>query len=390
MKTIEPLLAKLALKEKVQSLVAPPYDVVTYQQVKSHLAQEPNSILQVTRPDGLFDTPNIPQQQILQKATQALNRLAQQNYQPSYSSCYLLYEISCPQQTQLGLFCMANSNALKKHELTTEAKVQDRIHLNQSLQSQISPVMVCTDPMIQLSTQLLQLKETATPYFKVNYQNQIHSLYLVKAGKTCDEVSEFINSHPLYIADGHHRSQTQSTLHQQHPDKFTANILSVIFPGEILNILGYHRIISIGNNIQFDELQIQLTEYFSFKKSDEAILPNEKTHFGCYFNQQWYNLIFKESSDNLLAVSLLHKYLIEPIFEITDLRHDKRISYVGGFDACQQIETQLADHQNKIAFTISPITVEDIVQTANNQQTLPPKSTYFEPKLLDGFLIQAG
>lgn len=380
MQQIKALTPNLAKKNYIQNLVAPPYDIVSLPHARNYLTQHPNAILKVSRPDAINSNN--------QEAGTYLKNLQNEFYTPPTSACFLLYEISSNFGKQLGLYCLTNALALKKHEQTRRQKLIERMALSEALACQISPIMLCTAPKQKFSKVLSQVHHNTPLLYEVHYQNETHRLYSIENKADIAYIQSAYTNQLTYIADGHHRAQTQLELYKKEPQRFSPYVLSVIFPGETLNILGYHRLINNEKPIDAQVLWHELQKNFEVQKSQTSILPKDHYIFGCYFQKQWYHLKLKDQITSLSAVEILHKLIIEPIFEIKDLRQDHRISFIGGPTALEQMTSNISNNSAKIGFTVSPITVDKIVETADKQQVLPPKSTYFEPKLLDGFLLQ--
>lgn len=171
-------------------------------------------------------------------------------------------------------------------------------------------------------------------------------------------------------------------LHKEYPDVYSPNILSVVFLANELNILGYHRVINIQNEELKSTLIEKLSNNFEIKGTESAFFPSKRSHFGLCLDNKWYQLIDKTPTSNVLAVNNLHQRIIEPIFNITDVKTDNRIQFESQGDILSKTE-----EPDRIIFTLAPISMDEIIDVADNNDVLPPKSTWFEPKLLDGFVI---
>lgn len=381
----------LADQNKINDLIAPPYDIVNYEQVQSYLAQKPQSIMNVTRPDGLFEKSDAAEiiQMGYQAALKILNEKKSADYLLHQKKCFLIYQIQGDNVLQTGLLCLANSKDLKKHELTRKAKVEDRIALTDTLQCQISPVMLCTKADVQLGEHLTQLITHKSPYFDVEYQHHNHRLFLIDNDYEVKKIETFFTSNiNIYITDGHHRSQTQLTRHEKNPQKIGPHVLSVIFPGETLNILGYHRVVQLPQSCNVAQFWHAVEKYFEVKPLAHGLLPSIDSSFGCCVEGKWFQLDFHQQNSSELAIDILHKNLIEPFFNVTNPKEDPNIDFIGGLNAITEIESFCVKNPNWIGFTIAPTTVNEIIKTADKNAIMPPKSTYFEPKLLDGFVLQ--
>lgn len=391
MSLIKKLSPHLADENQIKDLIAPPYDIVNHAQVQSYLKEHPDSIMNVTRPDGLFNkTIDV---KVLQKgyqmALKALKETQKKSYKKHPKSCFLIYQISGKNLKQTGLVSLANTETLQTHELTRKTKVEDRISLSQIINCQISPVMLCTDSNAKLGNFLNSKIASKKPMYCVKYENYNHDLFLVDSPSECLEIEKFFSDdQKIYITDGHHRSQTQLTLHQRQPKKFSKHILSVIFPGEDLKILGYHRLVKRPESSSLENFWLDVGINFNITKLDTAFLPVKENEFGCFIENQWFKFTYKNKIGLQLSIDILHNMLIKPYFKVTNPKEDPNIDFIGGLEATNQMESICLKQPNWVGFTLAPTTIEQIIQTANAKKIMPPKSTYFEPKLLDGFLLQ--
>ena len=388
---VKALMPFLANDDSVNELIAPPYDIVNHAQVQTYLNEKPQSIISVTRPDGLFEKSIEPE--IIKKGYQAaLSALKEKQtslYHKHDHACFLVYQIEGKDVLQTGVLCLADSQRLMKHELTRKAKVDDRIALSNTLNCQISPVMLCTNAEANLDAHLTSQIAGKSPLYDVTHQDYQHRLFLIDEPNKVTELQDFFSDDKtIYITDGHHRSQTHLTRHQQDPTSVSPHVLSVIFPGEALKILGYHRIVKMPSNADLTQFWAAVETHFDAKELEHGLLPNIDTEFGCCINAKWYQLTFRDTSSKNLAIDILHSNLIETFFNVTNPKEDPNIDFVGGIDAIEQMETLCQENPSWIGFTIAPTTVEEIIKTADAYGIMPPKSTYFEPKLLDGFALQ--
>lgn len=388
MSLIKALTPLLASKKDVNELIAPPYDIVNHAQVQAHLAKHPNSIMSVTRADGLFNLTESIENTYL-AALEQLRKKKDRYYQPSSKPLFLIYKIVGKEILQTGLMALVDSNKLITHELTRQSKVEDRMRLSKTLNCQISPVMLCTGMSSNLADLLENIIKEAVPLYQTLYKKDHHSIFLVDSEDEMLEIEQFFACDKLiYITDGHHRSQTQLTLHKEAPNKYSSHVLSVIFPPEELQILGYHRVVKMPDNKKIMDFWLYLKAHFDILPSSIPILPSSENEFGCFIEQQWYQLIFKSCTATLKGINLLHSTLIETFFNVLKPKEDPNIDFIGGKKAAVEIEQYCKNNPAWIGFTIAPTTIEEIIKTGDENKIMPPKSTYFEPKLLDGFLLQ--
>ena len=203
----------------------------------------------------------------------------------------------------------------------------------------------------------------------------------------------------LYIADGHHRSaaaavvkRTRQAENSNHTGQESYNyFITVSFPESQMKILDYNRLIKNRQGLSMDEILAKLDEYFEVKKVDHAFRPTKRNHFGMYANNQWYALKLRHSITagdpvEKLDVAMLHNLILEPIFKIGDERTDPNIDFVGGARGMEGLELRVDSNQMDFAFSLYPTPIEALIEVANAGMIMPPKSTWFEPKLVDGLL----
>ncbi len=377
--------------EDIDSVVAPPYDVVTVAQAKAFAKDKPNNILHITKPE--IDA----SEDIFQVAKQNLHRMLNdgvliQDDEPSF----YVYQIKTSTDVKTGLVGAASTqayaaNKIKRHEHTRPDKEQGRVQLLENVGAQISPILLSYRRNEVLQTLLATVTEQPSLY-QVTHDSVLHSIWQVPADKI-EDIEQALSAIPcLYIADGHHRSAAAARYAMTHPEQpWGQYFLSVLFPEDELTILGYHRLIRDLGGLSVDDFIAACRNNFDVEISEQAVIPtNKELKFGLFIQNQWYVLTPKNplrSDDPIqqLAVSVLHQQLIEPILDIMDPRQDPRIDFVGGQSVANEIEQRVSQSEFVCAFTLPATTIEQIFEISDHNQVTPPKSTWFEPKLLDGF-----
>jgi len=227
-----------------------------------------------------------------------------------------------------------------------------------------------------------------------------HKIWIIENNNITENILKGINSlDALFIADGHHRSAAASKVkasrqkaNQNHNGNENYNyFLSVAFPASQMKILDYNRLVSSLNNHSVETILDQIGKCFDVKQNQEQVKPEHSKEFGMYIDDHWYQLNFKLETKTLgpvdsLDVSILHNYLLEPILGIEDERTDKRIDFVGGIRGLNELERRVDSGEMKIAFSFFPTSIQSLISVADADQVMPTKSTWFEPKLLDGLL----
>ena len=300
---------------------------------------------------------------------------------------------------QTGLAAVASveayeNNKIRKHELTKPLKENDRVKNIKSLMAQTGPVL-CSYKSDKRLKIIFESIKNSLPIIEVeDTYNVLHKIWKVDEENKIKEISSFFNlMECIYIADGHHRSAAASRVSKDGEIK---NILSnffltVSFPHDELRIIDYNRIVKDLNHHTSDQLIDKISKSFIIEKIGKARKPTKKNTFGMYIENQWYLLSIKDElipNDpvNKLDVSILQNYLLGPLLGIDDPRTNLRIDFVGGNRGLKELIRRVDNGENKIAFALYPTSMDDLMSVADKGLLMPPKSTWFEPKLADGLL----
>ena len=393
--------------EKASEVIAPPYDVLNSEEAREMSQNKPYSFLHISKPEidlpaGIkTDDPKVYKQ----GAENLIKMIDDKILIQEESECLYVYEIAFGTSKQTGIACVASveayrKNQIKKHEFTKPVKEDDRVNNINELKAQTGPVLLAYQNTHEISDLLSKVKEKETLYDVSAPYGSNHKIWIVNESKFFNPILEEINSmESLYIADGHHRSAAASRVMEEmkknnntHTGQEDYNFfLSVAFPHSEMSILDYNRIIKELNNSK-DELISNIKENFYITLHEGQFKPKQKGQFGMYIEGKWYNLEIKEEKVDTkdpvksLDVSILHDFLIEPFLGIKDERTDQRIDFVGGARGLGELERRVNNDGFKIAFSLYPTPIEALIDVANANKVMPPKSTWFEPKLLDGLL----
>ena len=393
--------------EKASEVIAPPYDVLNSEEAREMSQNKPYSFLHISKPEidlpaGIkTDDPKVYKQ----GAENLIKMIDDKILIQEESECLYVYEIAFGTSKQTGIACVASveayrKNQIKKHEFTKPVKEDDRVNNINELKAQTGPVLLAYQNTHEISDLLSKVKEKETLYDVFAPDGSNHKIWLVNESKFFNPILEEINSmKSLYIADGHHRSAAASRVMEEMKKNNNAHtgqedynfFLSVAFPHSEMSILDYNRIIKELNNSK-DELISNIKENFYITLHEGQFKPKQKGQYGMYIEGKWYNLEIKEEKVDTkdpvksLDVSILHDFLIEPFLGIKDERTDQRIDFVGGARGLGELERRVNNDGFKIAFSLYPTPIEALIDVANANKVMPPKSTWFEPKLLDGLL----
>jgi uncharacterized protein (DUF1015 family) len=319
---------------------------------------------------------------------------------------YYVYRLTMGDHVQTGLMAVASVEAydqdrIKKHEFTRPVKEDDRVRNIDTLNAQTGPVFLVY-PATETIDRILAETTDSAPDMDVTATDGVrHELWVLSAEdkvKTLTEAFDALDA--LYVADGHHRSAAASRVaaarkaaNPGHTGEESYNyFLSVIFPHDQMQILDYNRVVKDLNGLSPEEFVARISEAFSIEPSSKPVKPARSGEYGMYLGNQWYKLTIKPEripQDDPVArldVSLLQDNLIAPLLGIEDPRTDNRIDFVGGIRGLGELEKRVNSGDWAVAFSLYPTTMEALMAVADAGEVMPPKSTWFEPKLADGLV----
>ena len=405
---IKPFKALRPIPEKVNDVIAPPYDVLNSTEARKMVKNRPYSFLHISKPEiDLPENTKLNDPKVYKKGRENLSHLIDKKILiKDEDDALYIYEIIFNNKSQTGIACVASiaaydSNFIKKHEYTTLAKEDDRARNIDELKTQTGPVLLTYKNNNEIKEKLQELKSNK-PLYEVNaIDSSVHKIWKIGRKEEIDILVNKLNSlKKMFIADGHHRSAAASRVSKNILDKNPNHnglepynfFLAVAFPDSEMTILDYNRVIHGKNGNTTENLLHLIKDFFEVEVSEKPYKPLKQGEFGMYLDKTWYrlqvntNLIKEEDPVKSLDVSLLHEYLISNILGITEVRTDKRIEFVGGARGLSELETLTDKRENSLAFSLFPTPIEALINVAESDKIMPPKSTWFEPKLLDGLL----
>ena len=396
--------------ELVQKVASPPYDVLNSQEARELAKDNPMSFLHVVKAEIDFG-PDIDthSDQVYKKGAENLQKFLRDGilFQDA-SPCFYIYQITMGSHTQLGLMLGASVDEyekgfIKKHELTRRDKEDDRAHHVDILNANSGPVMLSYHANEEVDKHLETICSTSEPVYDFTAEDGIrHVLWVVSDPKDTERIQRnFLNVEAMYIADGHHRSaaayRVRNIRKEQNPnhtgDEPYNHFLAVAFPDNQLQILGYHRAVKDLAGLEPGEFIDKLTEYFDVSETDDP-LPQKPRHFTMFLDGKWYGLAAKENSfpadDPVLSldVSILQKNILESILDLYDIRTNDRIDFIGGIRGTKELEKR-CNQDMHIAFALYPTSIGQLMSVSDSGKVMPPKSTWFEPKLRSGMVIRS-
>ena len=397
MATLRPFAALRPKPELAGRICELPYDVMSSDEAREIAAGNPLSFLHVSKPE--IDLPagtNAYAPEVYAKGKENFQKLiAQGSLRQDAAPCFYLYRQIMGTHGQVGLVAVASceeylSGVIKKHELTRPDKEDDRVRHIETLNSQTGPVFLTyrSEPALD---EFIAKKIAETPEVNFTAPDGVrHTSWVVSDPAQIKFIeSEFARIPALYIADGHHRSAAAARVFQARKGAGqSAYFLSVIFPHNQMQILPYNRVLKDLNGLSPEQLLEKLDGIFILK-SPGAASPVRKHELGLYLQGKWHTLNFRPrfaaTTDPIekLDVTLLQKYVLDPIFGITDPRTSTRINFVGGIRGTAELEKLVNGGGYACAFSMFPTSIEDLMEIADAGGIMPPKSTWFEPKLRD-------
>jgi uncharacterized protein (DUF1015 family) len=402
MAQIKPFRALRPHNEYTAQVASRPYDVLNSEEARKEAGDNFLSFLHVTKSE--IDLPagiDIHSGQVYEKAKENLQKLIQKKilFQED-KPCYYIYELAWKGRTQTGLVCVSSvedyfNDVIKKHEFTRPEKEKDRIDHMRTIRAQTGNVFLACKDLKELNDVFDKWKDQNPAEYNFTASDGVtHAIWVVNAFATIDIITNlFKEKIPFtYIADGHHRAASAAKVSQQIPNSEEAKyFLTTIFPANQLAILDYNRVLKDLNGLSDEEFLQKLNEEFIVEKTGAQVAPKELHQFGMYLNKQWYQLTAKENTFRndpigILDVTILQENLLGKILGINDPRTDNRIDFVGGIRGLGELEKRVDSGEMKVAFSLHPVTIQQLFDIADSGNVMPPKSTWFEPKLRDGLL----
>ena len=402
MAIIKPFRALRPHNEFAVQVASRPYDVLNSMEARTEAADNRLSFLHVTKPEiDLPEGTDPYSDAVYAKAKENLDQFIQRHvlFQDE-KPCYYIYELGWKGRTQTGLVCVSSvadyfNDVIRKHEFTRPEKEQDRINHMRISRAQTGNVFLACKDLKELDDVLEQWKKQNNAVYTFTADDKVtHAVWVVDAISTIDIITNlFREKIPFtYIADGHHRAASAAKVSQQLPDSKEAEFfLTTIFPANQLAIMDYNRVVKDLNGLSDEDFLNRLNEQFTVEKAEAAVRPGSLHQFGMYLNNQWYTLTAKEGSFRsdpigILDVTILQENLLDKLLNIKDQRTDKRIDFVGGIRGLEELEKRVNSGEMKLAFSLYPVSIQQLFDIADSGNVMPPKSTWFEPKLRDGLL----
>ena len=404
MAIIFPFKAVRPVPAVAKEVASPPYDVLSSEEARMLASTNQHSFLHVTKSE--IDMPvdlSIYDNSVYQKAKSNLDQMiAEGMLLKETSECFYIYELLMHGRSQTGLVCCSSvddyeNDIIKKHEFTRPEKEQDRINHISITGAQTGNVFLAYRNHAAIDQIIAEWKRNHQPVYNFTADDGIvHRIWIVDEASVIQTITHtFEREIPCtYIADGHHRAASAAKVRkalgkQAGPgaDKF----LTTLFPANELKILPYNRVVKDLNGMSDEDFLSALHDDFVVSHYDIPVEPASLHEFGMYLNGSWYHLTalegtFEEDPIGVLDVTILSNNVFEKHLDIEDQRTDKRIDFVGGIRGLKELEKRVNSGEMKVAFSFYPVSIEQLFDIADSGNVMPPKSTWFEPKLRDGLL----
>jgi uncharacterized protein (DUF1015 family) len=403
MVTIIPFKALRPQAQFAKQVASKPYDVLTSAEAKVEAEGNPNSFLHVTKSEiDLKGNVDVHSQAVYDKAKQNLDAFISRNVLFSESkACYYIYQLVMNGRSQTGLVCCSSvddydNNLIKKHEFTRPEKELDRINHIKTTLAQTGNVFMAYRKVNEIDEIIEKWKkERGAVYDFVADDKVKHTIWLISDEKVIAKIANLFKEKvpATYIADGHHRAASAANLRMYiGSDTSSANyFLTTLFPSDQLHILDYNRLIKDLNGNSPEEFLQKLSNDFEIEKIDKPHSPSTSKVFGMYLQHQWYKLSLKDAYTpddpvQSLDISIFEEKILKPLLGIEDQRTDKRIDFVGGIRGLNELVKRVDSGEMIVAFSFYPVSIDQLFSVADSGNVMPPKSTWFEPKLRDGLL----
>jgi len=395
--------------EYAKEVASPPYDVLSAKEAREMASNNPKSFLRVNKAELEFDDKVDPYStEVYQRGKDNLHRLIDEGVMIRDSKpCFYLYRLTMDGKSQHGLVSLASveeydKGLIKKHEHTRPEKVNDRANHLAFLEAQVGPVFLTFRSQPDIKKLFAEIVSSKADTDFVADDGVRHELWVIDDEKMIKAISEAFGKLPYtYVADGHHRSQSASEICRRNREKNPKHtgqepynfFLTVTFPHDELRILPYNRVVNDLNHMSLDEVFKEAGEKFEVKVHQGELAPKKAHDFGVYAQSKWYLLTSKDGSFDpkdpvgSIDAAILGANFISPILGIDNPKTDKRIDFVGGIRGTKELVKLVDSGEYKIAFSLYPTSIEQLLSVADAGEVMPPKSTWFEPKLRSGMVV---
>ena len=412
MAIIKPFKGIRPQKKYISQIASKPYDVLNEKEARKECEGNPLSFYHVIKPEIDFpDDHDHYSADVYEKGAANFNKMFNDGiFFQDPEEYYYIYAQTMNGRRQYGIVACASiddyfNDVIKKHELTRPDKEEDRKNHIRYSNLNNEPVFFAYPANSELDQLTNTIINDIPEYDFISEDGIGHTFWISREKENNNKITKaFEKLSATYVADGHHRTAAAALVGRElreknpnHSGKEEYNyFLAVHFPDDQLTIMDYNRVVKDLNGLTSEEFLNKLNESFVVEmKGNKPFKPENLHHFGMYFEKNWYSLISKEGTYNdndpigVLDVTILSKKILEPILNIKDLRTDKRIEFVGGLRGLGELEKRVNSNEMRVAFALYPVTMKQLIDIANSGKIMPPKTTWFEPKLRSGIIVHS-
>lgn len=405
MASIKPFKALRPQAQLARQVASRPYDVLNSKEAKIETQGNPNSFLHITRSEiDLPENTDVHAQLVYDTAKENLTAFIKRDILfRENKDCYYIYRLIMNGKSQAGLVCVSSvddyeKGIIRKHEFTRPEKELDRINHMKTTRAQTGNVFLAYRNVPEIDAQIEKWMSTKTAVYDFTTEDGIqHTIWIVSDNDVIRKISElFETAVPCtYIADGHHRAASAAKVSNELKGETTGGadyFLTTLFPSSQLQIMDYNRLVRDLNGLETQDFLDRLQADFIVRViGTQAYKPKKLHEFGMYLDGSWYKLTARESAFTndpigVLDVTILQNNILGKLLGILDQRTDKRIDFVGGIRGLEELQKRVDSGEMKLAFSLFPVSIEQLFAIADSGEVMPPKSTWFEPKLRDGLL----
>lgn len=405
MSLIRPFAGLRPRQPHANEVIAPPYDVLNTVEAREQAQGHPWSFLHISKPEIDLEPDVDPYDpRVYRQGAENLEKMLDSDILfRDERPYYYLYRLIMGSHVQTGLVAVAsvpeyNHNRIRKHEFTRPDKEDDRVRHIDSLNTQTGPVFLTyrhSEAVDSIASKVCN----EIPEYDLTVDDGVrHTLWVIRDTQAIENLTRLFDAMDnLYIADGHHRSAAASRVAAiREKSKLKGNnhdyFLVALFPDNQTQIMDYNRVVKDLNGLSEQAFLDAIRDNFDLEPSSRPVKPTRPNQFGMYLSGQWCRLtirpklIPRDDPVGRLDISLLHNHLVEPVLGISNPRQDKRVDFVGGIRGLPELERRVDSGEMAVAFSLYPTSLQDLMAVADANKTMPPKSTWFEPKLADGLI----
>jgi uncharacterized protein (DUF1015 family) len=398
MAIVNPFKALRPQPQFAPKVASKPYDVLNSAEAKVEARGNPHSFLHITKSEiDLPEKTDIHSQDVYERAKQNLHAFIQRGVLfREDKECFYIYQLIMDGRSQTGLVGVSaiddyEKDIIKKHEYTRPEKEQDRINHIKATHAQTGNVFLAYRNVSEIDELIEKWKSSHDPVYDFTADDKVsHAIWVINSDQVNNSLKKLFKEKvpATYIADGHHRAASAAKVRLLIEENY---FLTTLFPANELRIMDYNRVVKDLNGLQPSDFVEKLKEDFEVSEMKEPFSPGKLHEFGMYLKNKWYKLKAKENtySDDpigVLDVTILSDNVLDKILGIRDQRTDKRIDFIGGIRGLQELEKRVNSGEMAVAFSLHPVSIEQLFNIADSGNVMPPKSTWFEPKLRDGLL----